>query len=57
MSIFLESSKRDQFPAADAGINARLFKRHGRWLSENAKDGYVKDNFQSLLFVSKSLGI
>ena len=43
--------------AANAGINDRLFKRHGRWLSENAKDGYVKDNFQSLLSVSKSLGI
>ena len=43
--------------AANAGINDRLFKRQGRWLSENAKDGYVKDNFQSLLSVSKSLGI
>ena len=43
--------------AANAGINDRLFKRHGRWLSENAKDGYVKDNFQSLLSVSQSLGI
>lgn len=43
--------------AANTGINDRLFKRHGRWLSENAKDGYVKDNFQSLLSVSKSLGI
>ena len=40
--------------AANSGINDRLFKRHGRWLSENAKDGYVKDNFQSLLSVSKS---
>ena len=43
--------------AANASINDRLFKRHGRWLSENAKDGYVKNNFQSLLSVSKSLGI
>ncbi|XP_078352499.1 integrase/recombinase xerD homolog isoform X1 [Oculina patagonica] len=43
--------------AANAGIVDRLFKRHGRWQSENAKDGYVKDNFESLLSVSKSLGI
>ena len=35
----------------------RLFKRHGRWRSENAKDGYVKDSFNDLLFVSKNLGI
>ena len=43
--------------AANAGINDKLFKRHGRWLSENAKDGYVKGNFQSLLSVSRSLRI
>ena len=43
--------------AANVGIADRLFKRHSRWQSENAKDGYVKDNFQSLLSVSKSLGI
>ena len=42
---------------ANAGIADRLFKRHGRGQSENAKDGYVKDNVQSLLSVSKSLGI
>ena len=28
--------------AANVGIPDRLFKRHGRWASENAKDGYVK---------------
>ena len=27
--------------ATNAGIPDRLFKRHGRWRSENAKDGYV----------------
>ena len=43
--------------AANGGINDRLFKGYGRWLSENAKDGYVKNNFQPLLSVSKSLGI
>jgi hypothetical protein len=43
--------------AANAGIHYRLFKRHGRWKSETAKDGYVKDNLQSLLSVSKSLHV
>ena len=38
--------------AANAGVNDRLFKRHGRWKSETAKDGYVKDNLDSLLSVS-----
>lgn len=43
--------------AANAGINDRLFKRHGRWKSETAKDGYVKDNLHSLLSVSKCLHV
>ena len=42
---------------ACAGIPDRLFKRHGRWASENAKDGYVKDDFNSRLLVTRSLGI
>ena len=28
--------------AANAGVNDRLFKRHCRWVSETAKDGYEK---------------
>ena len=43
--------------AANAGIPDRLFKRHGRWASENAKDGYVKDDFNARLSVSRFLGI
>lgn len=43
--------------AANAGIPDRLFKRHGRWASENAKDSYIKDNLDKLLSVSRSLGI
>ena len=41
--------------AAIAGVNDRLFKRHGRWRSDKAKDGYVKDNLDVLLSVSKCL--
>ena len=43
--------------AANAGVPDRLFKRHGRWKSELAKDGYVKDSVVKRLSVSKSLGI
>ncbi|KAK3085138.1 hypothetical protein FSP39_024971 [Pinctada imbricata] len=43
--------------AATAGISDRLFKKHGRWRSENAKDGYVREDLLQKLSVSKSLGI
>ena len=43
--------------AANCGVQDRLFKRHGRWKSESAKDGYVKDSLKRRLEVSKSLGI
>ncbi len=43
--------------AANAGVPDRLFKRHGRWKSETAKDGYVKDSMATRLEVSKSLGL
>lgn len=43
--------------AANKGIKDRMFKRHGRWASENAKDGYVKDDLHERLSVSMSLGL
>lgn len=43
--------------AANRGISDRMFKRHGRWRSENAKDGYIKDSLESRLAVSLSLGL
>lgn len=43
--------------AANAGVPDRLFKRHGRWRSENAKDGYVKDSLTSRLSVTKDIGV
>ena len=42
---------------ANAGVNDRLFKRHGRWKTEVAKDGYIKDSEESFLAVSKFLGL
>ena len=41
--------------AASKGILDRLFKRHGRWKSDRAKDGYVEDDLKMLLSVSKNL--
>ena len=43
--------------AANAGVPDRWFKRHGRWLSENANDGYVKDKLEDRLSVTRSLGL
>ena len=43
--------------AANAEVPDRLFKRHGRWQSENAKDGYIKDSLEKRLSVTKCLGL
>lgn len=43
--------------ACKFGISDRLFKIHGRWKSENAKDGYVCEDLQRKLSVSKNLGL
>ena len=43
--------------AANLGVADRLFKRHGRWRSENAKDGYVDDSVEQRLGVSSNLGL
>ena len=43
--------------AANNGISDRMFKRHGRWKSETAKDGYVKDTLGDRLAVTKGLDL
>ena len=43
--------------AAVAGVPDRLFKKHGRWKSENVKDGYIEDSLQQWLSVTKNLGL
>ncbi|CAC5388831.1 unnamed protein product [Mytilus coruscus] len=43
--------------AAQNDISGRLFKMHGRWKSDRAKDGYMLENLQKRLSVSKNLGI
>jgi len=43
--------------AAVVGVPDRLFKKHGRWKSENAKDGYIEDSLEQRLSVTKKLGL
>ena len=43
--------------AANNGVKDRMFKRHGRWVSESAKDGYIKDSLKERLAVTLSLGL
>ena len=43
--------------AAHNRIPERLLKLHGRWKSDLAKDGYIKENISNRLLVSKNLSI
>ncbi|XP_021338875.1 uncharacterized protein LOC110440251 [Mizuhopecten yessoensis] len=43
--------------AANSNVNERCWKRHGRWRSDVAKDGYVADSLQHRLQVTQQLGL
>ena len=43
--------------AAGSGLPDRLFKKHGRWRSETAKDGYIEDSLEQRLLVTEQLGL
>lgn len=43
--------------AANAGVNERCLKRHGRWKTDTAKDMYVKDALQKRLEITRRLGL
>jgi len=43
--------------AASNNISDRLIKAHGRWRTDLAKDGYIKDNLNKQFVVSSNLGI
>ena len=43
--------------AANLGVNDRLFKKQGRWKSDKVKDGYVPEDIESKLSVSRNLGL
>jgi len=55
--IGAHSRRSDGAVAANAGISDRLFKRHGRWSCDLAKDGYVKDSLFSPLSIFQALGL
>ena len=41
--------------AVNTGVDERCLKRHGRWKTDIAKDGYIKDSLDMKLSISKSL--
>ena len=43
--------------AASNLVPERLLKAHGRWRSEKAKDGYIKETISNKLSVSRKLGL
>ena len=43
--------------AANLNVPDQLFKVHGRWKSDSAKDGYVHDKLDSRLYVPLHIGI
>ena len=43
--------------AANLKVPDRLFKVHGGWKTDSAKDGYVHDKLDSRLFVPLHIGI
>lgn len=42
---------------ANTGVPDCLFKKHGRWKSEDAKDGYIEDSLDAQLSVSRQIGL
>jgi hypothetical protein len=43
--------------AAAAKVEDRLFKKHGRWKTDKAKDGYIKENISERLSVTQNIGL
>lgn len=43
--------------AANKNVSDRLLKIHGRWVTDRAKDGYIKDSTEQKLLVSMNLGL
>ncbi|CAC5401129.1 unnamed protein product [Mytilus coruscus] len=43
--------------AANNKVLDRLLKVHGRWATDRAKDGYIKDSIEQKLLVSLNLGL
>ena len=43
--------------AAQNGVTDRLISKQGRWVSENARNGYIKDDIRTRMSVTLSLGL
>lgn len=43
--------------AANSDVNGMCWKRHGRWKTDVAKDGYVADSLSRRLQVTQKLGL
>ena len=43
--------------AANNSVPDRLFKKHGRWLSDRSKDRYIQESLDKKLVVTRNLGI
>ena len=43
--------------AAAATADDKFFKKHGRWKTYKAKDGYVKENISERLSVTQNIGL
>ena len=43
--------------AAQHGVSDRLISKQGRWASESARNGYIKDSLESRLSVTRALGL
>ena len=43
--------------AASSGVPDRLFKKHGRWMSDGVKDGYISESLNNQLSASLNLGL
>lgn len=44
--------------AANAeGVSDRCIKRHGRWKTDLAKDGYIDDPIEKKLFITRQLNL
>ena len=58
-SKFSNHSFRSRGATSTANLDVpdRLFKVHGRWKSDSAKDGYVHDKLDSRLYVPWHIGI
>lgn len=43
--------------AGSSNVDEKCLKRHGRWKSDSAKDGYIVNSIDKRFLVSKSLNL